>query len=246
MTSEIKLFNYGDNAVRTIEKDGEVWFVAKDVCDILEIKNSRDAISVLDDDEKLTSEIPTPSNGGHSKINFISESGLYALIFRSNKPEAKNFARWVRKDVLTAIRKHGMYISDGLMEQIIDNPVVFEQVAVGYINSRLPASDKNSLMVLGYAVHLNRTLFIVKEAANILRQFGLQIGEYKLWRMLREDGFACRHKGKRLNVPTQKGLDCGILATAYTGRKPLTMMSMTGIRHYAQKLVLRDFPLLAS
>ena len=131
------------------------------------------------------------------------------------------------------------------MEQLINNPVAFEQVATGYINSKYAPSDKTGLMVLGYSVHLGRTLFVVKEAANTLRQFGLQIGEYKLWRMLREDGFACRHKGKRFNVPTQKGLDCGILATAYTGRKPLTMMTMAGIRHYAQKLVLRDYPLLA-
>jgi len=105
------------------------------------------------------------------------------------------------------IRKHGMYISNVLIEQAIEKPIVFEQAALGYINSKLPASDKNSLMVLGYAVHLNQTSFLIKEAANILRQFGLDIGEYKLWRMLREDGYVCRHKGIRQNVPTQKGID---------------------------------------
>lgn len=109
MTNAIQLFNYGDNPVRTIEQDGEVWFVAKDICDILDIKNARDAIKSLDDDEKMASEIATPSNGGHSKLNLISESGLYALVFKSLKPEAKEFRRWVTGTVLPQIRKTGAY-----------------------------------------------------------------------------------------------------------------------------------------
>ncbi len=109
MTNNIQLFNYGESPVRTIMQDGEVWFVAKDVCDILDIKNSRDAVSSLDDDERITSEIPTPSNGGRSKLNFISESGLYTLIFKSIKPEAKAFRKWVTGTVLPTIRKTGSY-----------------------------------------------------------------------------------------------------------------------------------------
>lgn len=106
---ELQVFSYKGKAVRTVEIDGDVWFVAKDVCDILEIKNHRDAIRVLDEDEKRVSEIPTPSNGGYSSMNIISESGLYTIMMRSNKPESKPFRRWVTHDVLPSIRKTGSY-----------------------------------------------------------------------------------------------------------------------------------------
>ena len=178
-------------------------------------------------------------------MTVINEAGVYSLIFSSKLPAAKEFKHWVTHKVLPDINKHGMYLSDKLMEQLIDKPVVFREVCANYIESKYPSSDKTSLMVLGYAVHLSQSLFIVKEAANILRQFGLDTGEYKLWQMLREDGFACRHDDRRHNVPTQKGLDEKIVAMAFTGKKPLTMMTIDGVRFYAQKLVQRDFPLLA-
>ena len=105
----IRIFCYNGTQVRTVDIDGEVWFVAKDVCDILGIQNHRDAVSALDDDERRVSEFPTPSNGGYSKVNLVSGPGLYALILRSNKPEAKSFSRWVRHEVLPSIRKTGKY-----------------------------------------------------------------------------------------------------------------------------------------
>ena len=112
MTNEMQLFNYGDNAVRTIKKDGEVWFVAKDVCDILELTNAREAIKSLDDDEKMTVRISdghSGKRGGAQSLNFINEPGLYKLAFRSNKPEAKKFTKWVASEVLPSIRKTGSY-----------------------------------------------------------------------------------------------------------------------------------------
>lgn len=103
-------FTYNTKQVRVIEKDGEPWFVAKDVCDILEISNSRDAISRLDDDEKNTVAI-TDGTPGNPNMTIISESGVYALVFTSRKPEAENFKRWVRKEVIPQIRKTGIYLS---------------------------------------------------------------------------------------------------------------------------------------
>lgn len=95
--------------VRIIKKEGgEPWFVAKDVCDCLGIKNGRDAVAALDEDEKGVAFSDT--RGGRQKVTTISESGLYALIFRSNKPEARVFSKWVRAEVLPAIRRTGGYI----------------------------------------------------------------------------------------------------------------------------------------
>ena len=182
MTNSLQIFNYNGAKVRTVIENGQVWFIAKDVCDVLGLKNSRKAVSELYDNEKDVTISYTP--GGKQEMTIVNEPGLYKLIFKSRKPEAKKFQDWVFYDVLPDIRKHGMYLSDKLMEQLIDKPAVFREVCANYIESKYPSSDKTSLMVLGYSVHLIQSLFIVKEAANILRQFGLDTGEYKLWRML--------------------------------------------------------------
>lgn len=109
---DMRTFNFKnsyDHDIRTIIKeDGFVWFVAKDVCDVLELQNSRQAIAVLDDDEKGVSN--TYTLGGNQKLSIISESGLYALIFKSRKPEAKKFRKWVTSEVLPQIRRTGTYM----------------------------------------------------------------------------------------------------------------------------------------
>ncbi len=91
-----------------IAEDGAIWFVAKDVCDFLEIVNSKDAIKVLDEDEVGKSHL-TDALGREQETNIINEPGLYKLIFRSNKPMAKQFYRWVTQEVLPQIRKTGSY-----------------------------------------------------------------------------------------------------------------------------------------
>ena len=112
MTNELRIFGYEGNTVRTIERDGVTWFVAKDVCDILEIQNVTQAINQLDDDEKMTlcnSEGHSGQRGGAQFLNVITESGVYALVFRSRKPEARKFSKWVRTEVLPEIRRTGSY-----------------------------------------------------------------------------------------------------------------------------------------
>ncbi|NCB53186.1 MAG: phage antirepressor [Clostridia bacterium] len=99
---------YQDHPVRIIERDGDPWFVAKDVCDILEICNSRRSTSLLDEDERGVHTVNTPS--GKQEMTVVSEAGLYSLILKSRKPEAKAFRRWVTHEVLPAIRKTGAYV----------------------------------------------------------------------------------------------------------------------------------------
>ena len=107
--SSIQVFDYEDFTVRTYtDENGEVWLVAKDVCDVLGLSNSREAVSVLDDDEKNTVRI---SDGipGNPNMTVINEPGLYKLTFRSNKPNAKEFTRRVTHEILPSIRKTGSY-----------------------------------------------------------------------------------------------------------------------------------------
>lgn len=106
MTSLTK-FEFKGRSVRSITKDGEPWFVAKDVCDTLGLTNSRKAVAALDDDEKGVTQSDTL--GGIQKLAIVSEPGLYRLISRSDKPQAKAFLRWVTHEVLPAIRKTGSF-----------------------------------------------------------------------------------------------------------------------------------------
>lgn len=106
--NELMLFQKEEfGQVRVVERNGEPWFVAKDVCECLELTNTSQTLSYLDDDEKGIISNDTP--GGKQEMLIISEPGLYSLILRSRKPEAKAFKRWIVHEVIPAIRKHGRY-----------------------------------------------------------------------------------------------------------------------------------------
>lgn len=106
----LKVFSYNGAQVRTVEQNGEPWWVLKDVCDILGLSNSRMVVDRLDEDEKGVSQIDTL--GGAQEMTIISESGLYNVILRSDKPEAKPFRKWVTAEVLPTIRRSGGYINN--------------------------------------------------------------------------------------------------------------------------------------
>lgn len=106
-STAITHFNFNEHAVRVIQIEDAPWFVATDVAESLGYKSPKDAASYLDDDEKGSAIVRTP--GGDQKLTVINESGLYALVLRSRKPEARKFAKWVTSEVLPAIRKTGKY-----------------------------------------------------------------------------------------------------------------------------------------
>lgn len=117
MSNEIKIFNYNNSRVRTIQKDGEPWFVLKDVCGVLDISNHKMTAQRLDVDE-VSQTYLIDSLGRQQETTIINESGLYNVILRSDKPEAKPFRKWVTSEVLPSIRKHGLYAT----EDLIANP----------------------------------------------------------------------------------------------------------------------------
>jgi prophage antirepressor-like protein len=108
--ADLKLFEYQHKQVRTVTIDGQVFFVAKDVCGILEIVNHKDAVSKLSDRMKRTVGVTDPL-GQEKPTLVISETGVYKIAFRSNKPEAERFTDWIAEDVLPQIRKTGVYVS---------------------------------------------------------------------------------------------------------------------------------------
>ncbi|EHU3334893.1 BRO family protein [Acinetobacter baumannii] len=126
--SNVSVFNFNQKEVRTIvKKDGEIWFVLSDVCNVLEIGNVSMAASRLDAEEITLSTI----EGSHRPTNLVNESGLYSLVLTSRKPEAKQFKKWVTSDVLPSIRKNGGYISG----QENDDPEIIMAKALQVANN---------------------------------------------------------------------------------------------------------------
>ena len=112
MTNQLSVFNFNSNEVRIVDTNGQPWFVAADVCAALGYQNTSKAVGDhLDEDERASALVPTPNAPLGVPTNIISESGLYALVLRSRKPEARKFAKWVTSEVLPAIRKTGQYIA---------------------------------------------------------------------------------------------------------------------------------------
>ena len=128
--TDLQIFNSPEfGAIRTIEKDGEPWFVGKDVAEILGYANASKAVSTHVDDEDKTFimlDIADSQNGnvlaGQSKTTIINESGLYSLVLSSKLPTAKKFKRWVTSEVIPSIRKHGAYMTPETLEAAILNP----------------------------------------------------------------------------------------------------------------------------
>lgn len=115
--NELMIFDNSQfGKIRAIEKDGEPWFVAADVCRALELGNSRQALTRLDDDEKGVISNDTP--GGKQEMNIVNEPGLYSLVLGSRKPEAKTFKRWITHEVIPSIRKTGSYTFDGTSKEL--------------------------------------------------------------------------------------------------------------------------------
>lgn len=124
-----KEFLFNDQQVRTVVRDGEPWFVGKDVASILGYKNQRDALAKhVDDEDKNSVAIRDGIQGNPNKV-VINESGLYSLIVASKLPTAKAFKRWVTSEVLPTIRKHGAYMDTDIIEKSLADPDFLIQLA---------------------------------------------------------------------------------------------------------------------
>ena len=210
--SELKIFNYENANVRTTVRNGEIWFVLKDVCDVLSIQNYRNVSAKLEDDEKDVHQMDTL--GGLQKIIIVNESGLYKTIFRSDKPEAKKFMRWITHEVLPTIRKHGAYITSDKMEELMTDPDTWVKlIRTLQQERREKAMLQNQIeidrpkIVFADAVSVSESDVLIGELAKILKGNGVDIGQNRLFERLRNDGFLVRRNGSDYNLPTQKAMD---------------------------------------
>lgn len=202
--------------VRAVRSEvGEPMFVAKDVCAALGLGNSRQALSRLDDDEKGVISTDTP--GGEQQMQAVNEAGLYVLVLSSRKPEAKAFKRWVTHEVLPALRRDGGYMvarDDETPEETMARAVLLAQQTIDRQRSRIAGLEaENEEMrpkaLFADAVAASDGTCLIGEFAKMLRQNGVDIGQNRLFAMLREDGYLGK-VGQNRNVPTQRSMDLGL------------------------------------
>lgn len=157
----LAVFDFNGNEVRTVLIDGEPWFVAQDVCKVLEIANSRDATQDLESDEK--SVVTTDTSSQNRDMTIVSESGLYEIVFKSRKPQAKAFRKWLRKEVIPSIRKTGKY--DPSSTPKLPSDILAERVAqnIGNIQDRLEQTQPRlAQFLIEVAINDCRTLMGTK------------------------------------------------------------------------------------
>ena len=222
MENKLMIFeNDAFGKVRTLNLNGEPWFVAADVCKALELGNPSMTVERLDDDEKGISTIDTL--GGKQRMAIINEPGLYSLVITSRKPEAKAFKRWITHEVIPAIRKHGAYMTENVIDRMIESPDFGIQLLMKLKEEKArrkaleEKAEKDAPKVLfADAVSASHTSILVGELAKLLRQNGVNIGQNRLFAWLRDNGYLIRRSGTDYNMPTQRSMEMGLFSIKET------------------------------
>lgn len=221
MTSNIYEFAYDRQPVRVVTIEGDPWFVLADLCRVLGIANPSNVASRLDDDSKGVHTMDTP--GGYQAMTIVSEAGMYEVILLSRKPEAKAFKRWITHEVIPSIRKHGGYLTNQKIEDILDNPDTIIQLATKLKSERAKRAALEEQAAIDRpkarfadAVSSSPTSILIGDLAKLLRQNGYKIGQNRLFKTLRRDGYLCSAKGGLWNMPTQKAMDLNLFEVKET------------------------------
>lgn len=217
MNNEIKVFSNEEfGSIRRVEVNGEFWLVGKDVARILGYTDENKAIAMhVDDEDKLNDK--TALSLGQRGGWLINESGLYSLVLSSKLPSAKKFKRWVTSEVLPSVRKHGAYMTPETLEAAILNPDYLLKVATALkeetdkrkaLESKVQADAPKVLFADSVAASSSTVL--VGELAKIMRQNGVDMGERRLFRWMRDNGYLIKRNGTDYNMPTQASMEQGL------------------------------------
>lgn len=243
--NEMQIFqNAQFGKLHIVERNGEPWFFTKDICDILNLGNPRSSVALLDADEKGVHIMDTP--GGRQEVSIVSEPGMYSLVLKSRRPEAKEFKRWITHEVIPSIRKHGAYATPATIDNIINDPdfgirLLQELKAERDKSAELTAkieADKPKVE-FAEALETSTNSITVKQFSVLLAQRGCKTGEKRLFNELREDGFLLSY-GNYYNEPAQRYMDMklfevktGTYTTAYgeTRNSRQTLITPKGLQY---------------
>lgn len=212
--NEIQEFDFNGNNVRAVTINDEPFFVGKDVAKILGYQNgNRDVNRHVDEEDRMGYRIGTPSRGEQT-MTVINESGLYSLILGSTLPTAKKFKHWVTHEVLPAIRKHGAYMTDAKAAAIVTDKGsladLLQQAAEQLKRKDIQIEQMKPKALFADAVSTSDTPILVGELAKILHQNGVSMGQNRMFRWLRDNGYLISKKGTSYNMPTQRAMELGL------------------------------------
>ena len=240
MNNNLMIFENPEfGAVRSILIDGDPWFVAADVCKALEIEKTNRALSRLDDDEKGAHSVSTP--GGRQRMSIISESGLYSLILGSRKPEARAFKRWITHEVIPSIRKHGVYMTDSLLDALEAHPEAVPE----YLNRLRSENARNRELNRRLRLALPKAeyydAFVDPADCTNIRTTAKELGvpEKQFTRYLEEKKYLFRDKNRKLFPrAVKKSAGLFLVRDFYTERGKLghyTLITPAGKRHFLER-----------
>ena len=209
--NNLQIFNNKEfGEIRTVEINGKAFCVANDVARALGYSSPKDAVSRHC---KGALKYRYLTQGGEQELKVIPEGDVYRLIIKSKLQSAERFEAWVMDEVLPSIRKHGVYAVD----ELLNNP----DMAIKAFTALKEEREKNKILqadndrmkpkeIFADAVATSHTSILVGELAKILRQNGVNVGQNRLFVILREEGYLIKRKGTDYNMPTQKSMDLGL------------------------------------
>lgn len=222
--NNLQIFNSPEfGQVRTIQQNGEPWFVGKDVAEILGYKDTSDAMKKhVDIEDKLTRRFA--DSGQNREMYIINESGLYSLILSSKMPKAKEFKRWVTSEVIPAIRKTGGYIagSENMTDaEIMAKAVLVAQSTIQQRDQRIKELENDvqaakPKVLFADAVSASDSTILIGDLAKILKQNGYNTGQKRLFQWLRDNGYLIKRQGADYNSPTQRSMELGLFRVKET------------------------------
>lgn len=235
----VATFESGTWSVRAVDVDGEPWFVAADVCRALDLTDTSKTVSLLDADERGTNSIRTPS--GDQQMLVISEPGLYSLILRSRKPEARQFKRWITHEVIPSIRRTGRYEAApaqfAIPQTYAEALMAAAQLAAEVDRQAARVAELEPAAAFADRLAGDGGDYSVRDAAQILnRDASISTGERRLFTTLKAIGWLDR-KG----TPYQGQVDRGrLVQRIYEFRDPVTLQTRVGAQVRVTPKGLRD------
>lgn len=213
--NNLEVFNFESKEVRTLLINNEPLFVGKDVAEVLGYSNPQKAIRDHVDEEDKTLNDSFTVNG--TKVVLINESGLYSLILSSKLPSAKRFKKFVTSEVLPSLRKHGMYATEETIDKILLNPDfgirLLSELKEEREKTKILKNENEQLKpkaLFADTVSASDTSILIGQLAKLLKQNGNDIGQNRLFKILRKDGYLGK-SGENYNLPTQKSMNLKVM-----------------------------------
>jgi len=195
----ISVFRFHDFAVRMMLINDEPWFVLKDICGILDLDNPKRVADRLPSDCVKSHSLQNYTTG--KRTMFVDESGLYQAIFESRKPEARAFTEWVTREIMPSIRKTGAYVKPDIAAEALEKLVT---------NLQAELEAARPKITLAEAITGAENSILIGALAKILASNGVDVGQKRMFDILRQDGYLGRRKGEDYNLPTQKSIESGL------------------------------------